>query len=159
MSARQLIVTLGLLWAAFAIITFNVPTNQVFHCLNAIVVSAGLITIAAYAPGLRDVWRSRSKGLSDGQLLVLGVVVNWSGFTVRLARWYVTDAVPIAGGTAAWAYNVGLWISVCGAALLVGALAISEPPWSSKRVLAHAAAFLALTVMLLQFDLSVFEDH
>jgi hypothetical protein len=152
MTTKSLIAALIVLWVAFAALTFFIPAPHVFHCINAIAIAAGATTIYAYAPSVREAWRHRDRGISDGTMLALGVVTNWTGLLIRLGRWYVTDATPVADGIAAWAYNVGLWISICGAALLVGALASSPPEWSRGRILAHSAAFLALAVLLLQID-------
>ena len=156
MTARTMIWVLIVMWAIFGALTFGLRTDYVFHCIDAIALAAGLTTMFAYAPGIRDAWRSRNTGIHDGQLLALGVFANWLGMTVRLSRWYITDAEPVPGGLAAWAYNVGLWISVCAAGLLVAALATSPPVWSPQRILAHCGAFLALVVLLMQVDFNLF---
>lgn len=158
MTARQLIVWLIAMWTLFAALTAGLRTDHVFHCIDAIAVAAQLIVLYSYAPGVLDAWRNRERGIWDGQLLAIGVFAAAFGLTIRLSRWYVTNAIPVTdGGVAAWVYNVGLWISVCAAGLLVGAVATSPPQWSVRRILGCAGAFLALVVILLQFDFAFFE--
>ena len=151
MTVRNLgwgLVALTILFGAFS---WLFPPSNIFHCLDAFAISSGAIIITAYVPALRDAWRS---DITPSHLLAFGVITNWVGLMIRLGRWYVTGEIPqhTIHDIEPWAYNVGLWISICGALMLVGALATSPPVWSNKRIMAHTAAFLILTMILLQLD-------
>ena len=144
------LIALTILFAAFS---WLFPPENIFHCLDAFAISAGVVVIASYVPALQDAWRNHLD-ITPSHLLAFGVVTNWFGLIIRLGRWYVAGEVPqhTAHAIEPWAYNIGLWISTCGAFLLVGALATSPPVWSNQRVLAHTAAFLFMVMILLQLD-------
>lgn len=147
MSIRDIVRALVVLWLFLGMIQVMAPADQVFHYLNAVAVSAGIITIASYAPAVWYAWHDKEEGLRPAHLLAFGVTTNWIGFLIRLGRWFVVDGVPAPGIAQAF-YNFGMWISITAAALLVAALALSPPQWSWEKINKHAIAFIALTGVL-----------
>lgn len=151
MTVKALALILAVLWSLFAVITYVLPPNHVFHFLNAWALAASAITISAYWPGVIEIWRRRADGITPAHLLTFGVVTNWTGLTVRLGRWYVTAHEP-ATDLSQWAYNVGLWVSICAAFCLIGVVALAEPRWTAKQFWWHIAAFVLLTWFLWTCD-------
>jgi hypothetical protein len=151
-----LLKAVGLLWVGFAVFAYFADYEVTFHALDGAAVAIGLVAMSAYAPVLVDAWRNRRGVVDAGHLLALGVVTNWLGFVIRFARWYITEAVPVTGECGpkpcfpywAWAYSVGLMISITAGLLLIGATALINPHWSPKRLTGHIVAFTVLTVLL-----------
>lgn len=135
----------------FAVTSYAFPPNHVFHLLNAVAISSAAILIASYSPSLWDAYKQRDNHVTPGHLLGFGVTLSWAGLLIRLSRWLLTSTEPSAG-TEQWFYNVGLWISIASALLLVGAVALTEPKWTQTRLWVHVAAFLVLTWSLWYCD-------
>jgi hypothetical protein len=131
-----------ILWAALGIVQFVIPPEQVFDYLNGAALAAGIITIVSYFPAVIDAWRDKRIGISPAHLLAFGIMANWIGFELRVGRWIISNGSPV---NSLAIYNVGLWISITGAALLIGALATTPPAWTPLRIALHSAAFVALT--------------
>jgi hypothetical protein len=165
MTTGTLTLILLIIWTFFAVITVTVPQGVVFHILDAVIIASGLMVLYVFMPGLVDAWRKRSNHIQAAHLLTLGIVSNWIGTVIRLARWYVTDADPsIFGphcslckgveeiGYAQWAYNIGMWISITAAFVLVGAVALTDLNWTGGRTLVTLGVFAMSLAFALFID-------
>lgn len=147
MVIRNLLIGLVALWTFFACTSFVLPEGDVFHILDAMFVATGFCVVWTYYPGLTDMWRNRTARITAAHWLTVGVTANWIGGMIRLGRWYITEAEP-ATGNAAWAYNVGLWISITAGWLLIGAVAATDETWNVRRTVQLGIAFVVMSLVL-----------
>lgn len=151
MTLRLTIRSMVALWLLFALITVGLPAHIVFHCLNAIILSAGLTVMWVWLPAAMDAWRNRDGGVTTAHWLTFGILAYSFGTFVRLVRWYFTNEVP-SDGIEQWTYNLGLWISVTGCWFLVAAV-VAETGWDKARVAKLFTGFslLAFFLMLVEY--------
>jgi len=145
-----LIFSMAILWFACSFALLFAGRDLAFHLLNAAGVSAALVTIGAYAP---VVWDSiKNRRLFPGHVLAMGVCTNWLGFIIRIIRWFGPQGHNAPPPHEWWLYSFGIVVSLTGALLLIGALALQDPQWPPRRLLAHIGIFLVLTFGLWQLD-------
>lgn len=122
---KQILIFSALVWSAFIGITLYVPPEEVFHFINPISMALAVVVIMVYGRGALDAFRSQD-GVTLPHLLTFGVVLNWTGLIIRMARWYLTGSHPsVSFDLEFWFYNLGLWISIWAGLFLLGAAGLT----------------------------------
>ena len=132
MKVRHFVTIMMLIWFGLAFSTVFMPQEFVFDYLTAMGVSAGVVVVLTFIPVIVDAWRTEGQ-IQAAHLLALGIVANWLGLAIRLQRFFVVNEHPTWSAFPSWAYNFGLWLTLSAAALMVGSVALSHPPWSAAR--------------------------
>ena len=122
--------------------------HQMFHFLNPLSLSLGVIVLIVYSGGWVDAWKNRFDTITPAHMLTFGVSLNWLGFMIRLGRWYFTNSEP-AGGISQWFYNVGLWVSIWAALFLIGAAQLVTKPYKTDTLV---VIFLMVFALLATID-------
>lgn len=137
---NQLLWFTGAIWSVFAAITYFWSPEFIFHLINPISIALGAVLILVYSSGLWQLIKDpekRKQGISPAHLLTFGVTLNWIGMVTRMARWYFTGQHPAVMFNAEfWFYNFGLWVSIWGGLLLLGAASLAIKPFKGTTMIA-----------------------
>jgi len=148
MTTRQFVWGMLVIWVALGFATVFMPQEFVFDYLTSMGIAAGLIVILVFTPVVVDAWRSEGS-LQPGHMLALGIVANWTGLAIRLQRFYVSTEHPAWSAFPSWAYNFGLWLTLTASGLMVGSVALTDPPWTAYRMWAIFGLWVVLSSLLL----------
>lgn len=143
---NQVMVFSGIVWTVFLTLTTVFLPTSIFHIINPLAIAIGVVLIIVYGEGLLDAWRYRKQGVTPAHLLTIGVVLNWTGMIIRMARWYVTGQHPsVLFDLDFWFYNLGLWMSIWGGLFLIGAAGVVAKPYRFSTLL---VIFILIVVAL-----------
>ena len=137
---------MALFCVVYAIGTQVSDPVTVYRFLNPVLIAVGVGILVSYLSSVAAVFRSRI--MTPGHLLVLGIFFNWFGIVGRSVSWYLSGKTPPPEDI--WMWLTAMVFSFIGGALHITAVEAVESEWPPKYfIVAGITTIVVLAYTLL----------